>query len=114
MYATHFSQQHTQSLGAPLAQKIFRVIISVFIVLCALYGYVIGNITFNVVARNTFTQEKNTISSRIGELEVEYLTLSGNVTMDVARASGFEEAPKVYYVNKNTGVSRAAFLNNEL
>lgn len=95
-------------------QKVFRFVVVVFVVLCALYAYIIGNITFNVVARNTFIEEKNTISSRIGELEVEYLTLSGNVTMEVARASGFNEASNIHYVKNDAGISRAAFLTNEL
>lgn len=112
MYTHNFSQ--STILGTSLNQKIFRVVLVAFVLLCSLYAYIIGNITFNVVARNTFTQEKNTISSRIGELEVEYLTLSGNVTMDVARASGFSEASNVHYVKKDTSVSRAAFLTNEL
>ena len=112
MYTTHFSQSNT--VGTTLNQKIFRVVIVSLVMLCCMYAYVIGKITFNVVARNTFTQEKNAMSSRIGELEVEYLSLSGNVTMDVARASGFSEASNIHYVKKNTGVSRAAFLTHEL
>ncbi len=112
MYTTHPSQSNI--FGPTLNQKIFRVVVVVFALLCALYAYIIGTITFNVVARNTFTEEKNTISSKIGELEVEYLSLSGNVTMDVARAAGFSEASNVHFVKKDTGVSRAAFLTNEL
>ncbi len=114
MYATHFSQTNTHTQGTTLNQKIFRFVVILFAVLSVLYAYVIGNITFNVVARNSFSQEKSTITSRIGELEVEYLTLSAGITMDVARASGFEEASQIYYVKNNGSVSRSAFLSNDL
>jgi hypothetical protein len=114
MYATHFSQSNHRTTESSLGRNIFKIVFCAFVVLCALYAYIIGNITFNVVARNTFTQEKSAISSRIGELEVEYLTLSGSITMDVAKASGFEEASQVFYVKNSTGVSRSALLTNEL
>ncbi len=114
MYATYISQSNHKITESSLGRKIFKIVLISFVILCALYAYIIGNITFNVVARKTFTQEKSLITSRIGELEVQYLALSGGVTMDVARASGFEDASKVYYVKNSTSVSQSALLTNEL
>lgn len=114
MYATYFSQSKNTMQDSTLNKKVFKVVVIAFVMLCALYVYIIGNITFNVVARKTYTQEKNHLLSRIGEIEVEYLALSGNVTMDVARASGFDNASQVFYVNKDASVTQAMLLNNEL
>jgi len=67
------------------------------VLLCAaffLQVLLVGLTTFNVAAQNTLSKEIQVLNSQIGDLEAQYITLSGDISRKHAFALGFKEPQK--------------------
>jgi hypothetical protein len=64
---------------------------------CLILGYIslVGATVSNVVARQNAENESGALSQSVSELEFSYLSLKSEVTIDLARAKGFVDAPGV-------------------
>ena len=84
-------------------QKILlRVLVSSLIVLSIVYIYLIGSITFNVLARKTLETTSRALSSNISKLELTYLDSANKINKDFALSLGYVE------VNNNIFASRGS------
>lgn len=72
---------------------IIGVFLSVF-----LYVYFISTSIVNIVQRKDIETKTQMLSSRVGELESKYFSLSKNVTLSYARSIGFVEPKDVSFV----------------
>ena len=71
-------------------QKVlFRVLISGAIVLSVVYFYLIGSITFNVIARKTLETNVSDLTSQVNQLEIVYLSKVNQADKEYALANGF-------------------------
>ncbi len=83
-------------------KQIFRVLMSVTIILSICYVYFIGSITFSIVARKTLESTMRETSSRVSSLEVEYLTLSNKVDVPTGIARGFVDPQNTIFATRTT------------
>ncbi len=80
----------TQVLDNASTQRlIFRVLISGLIALSIVYVYLIGSITFNVLARKALDNSVRVIGSHVSELELSYLNATNKIDKAYALSLGF-------------------------
>ncbi len=68
---------------------IFKVLLSCLITLSIVYVYLIGSITFNVLARKSLETTVRTLGSQVGELELTYLNMANKIDKNYATSIGF-------------------------
>jgi hypothetical protein len=68
---------------------IFRVLIASLILLAVVYVYLIGSITFNVLARKSLETTVHKLGSNISNLELNYLASLSKIDKNYALSLGF-------------------------
>jgi len=81
-------------------RNIFKVLLSFLILLSVLYIYLIGSITFNILARKSLESNIREVGNQVGNLELEYLTLSGNINTNLGLSLGFTNANGTIFATK--------------
>jgi len=89
------------------AQKIMlRVLISTLIVLSVTYVYLIGSITFNVLARKSLEATSKDLTNKVGSLELTYLASTNKIDRTYATELGFVDAKNsIFATRANTEVA---------
>lgn len=77
--------------NSQIRKVLFRVLVSSLIALSIVYIYIIGSITFNVVARKSLENTARNLGSNISQLELTYLSNMNNVNKALATSLGFED-----------------------
>jgi hypothetical protein len=85
-----------------LRRRIFRVLLGSIVCLSLCYVYLIGSITFNVLARKSLEANVNEINSRVGQLELQSIALANNIDISFGKERGFTEAQGTIFANKDT------------
>ncbi len=98
------ARQFTQNIATDgsLRKRIFRMLAGSLVVLSICYVYLIGSITFNVLARRSLEANATDIKSRVGQLELQSITLGNSIDQSFAAAHGYVEARGTIFANKNT------------
>jgi hypothetical protein len=101
------TKEFTQNIAndGALRRRIFRILVSSIGILSLCYIYLIGTITFNVVARRALESKVNEINSKVGYLELESINLSNSIDIAYGNQHGFTEAKGTLFVNKDQSVA---------
>jgi hypothetical protein len=70
---------------------IFRVLVGSLLALSIVYVYLIGSITFNVLARKSLDNTVRQVGSHISTLELTYLAKANEIDKNYAASLGFVE-----------------------
>lgn len=70
---------------------LFKVLMALILGLSLVYIYLIGSITFNIVARKSVESQVHVLSSRVSDLELTYLNTANKIDKNYALAVGFVE-----------------------
>ena len=70
-------------------KMIFRILISSIILIGICYVYIIGSITFDVLARKSLETTVKTSSNNISQLEITYLNKVNSINKEYAMSHGF-------------------------
>ena len=70
---------------------LFHVLIMSSVLLFAVYIYLVGSITFNVVARKSLENTVTTLTDKVNNLEITYLSEINKTDKNYALANGFVE-----------------------
>lgn len=81
-------------------RTIFRVLVSIILALSVVYVYLIGSITFNVLARKSLENNVRTLGSRVSELELDYLNSSNKIDKSYASSLGFVEIHNTIFATR--------------
>ena len=76
------------------------------------YVYCVNQTVFNIIKRQKFEIQISELSSKIGVLESQYISLKNGVTIDVAHALGFKNSSSEFVSRKSLG--KGLSLNNEI
>ena len=95
-----------------LEKRILNILLCSFGMLIVLYVLILGNITFNVVARQSLGNQAKTLSNEVGDLELQYLSASNKVDMAMFAGMGFKEGNTKFVVRKSLG--SLSMLSDEL
>ena len=87
-------------------QKLFYILFSLFLLLSILYIYFVGKTIFNIIERKTAENDVRILTSYIGGLELEYLSLNNKIDLELARQLGFYEPPTISFALRKTLVKK--------
>jgi hypothetical protein len=83
-------------------QKIlFRALITGSILLFSVYIYLIGSITFNVIARKSLENSVAALSSSVNQLDLTYMNNKNQINKDYALANGFVEVHQNIFASRD-------------
>jgi len=80
-----------------IEKNIFTLLVVGIFLSIFLYVYFISTSVVNVVQRKSIEIETQMLSSNVGELESEYISLSKNITLSYASSLGFVEPENVSF-----------------
>lgn len=80
---------------------IFNVLLSSIITLSVVYIYLIGSITFNVLARKSLESTVRTLGSEVSELELTYLNSTNKIDKNYATSLGFVDVKDNIFASRN-------------
>lgn len=80
---------------------LFRVMVTCLVVLFTAYAYLIGSITFNVIARKSLESTILSLNSEVNELEITYLDNVNQIDKDYAISKGFVEVRQNIFASRN-------------
>ncbi|MDP9249393.1 MAG: hypothetical protein M3M85_02720 [bacterium] len=78
--------------NADMSRVVLRSMFSTLGLLALVYALLLGLMVWNIVERKNLEKEAQALSSEVGNLELEYLSLSSSVNIELSRSMGFEEA----------------------
>ncbi len=80
---------------------IFNVLLSSIITLSVVYIYLIGSITFNVLARKSLESTVRTLGSEVSSLELTYLNSTNKIDKNYATSLGFVDVKDNIFASRN-------------
>ena len=86
-----------------LQRRVFNIMLWTLGMLAFFYVFLLGNMVFNIVERKTLETYALTLSNEVGNLELEYLSTSQKVDLNLAYSLGFEETKTKYTTRKAFG-----------
>jgi len=85
-------------------QKRVRNTMFIFVVILAFcYVLILGNTVFNIIERRVLETESRSLSNEIGNLELQYLSMSDKVDFELAKSMGFKEIKAKFATRKTLG-----------
>ncbi len=86
-----------------LQERILNAMLLTLGVLALFYVFLLGSMVFNIVERKSLEAYNRTLSNDVGSLELEYLSVSRKVDLDLAYSLGFKEVKAKYATRKALG-----------
>ena len=80
---------------------LLRILIISSVVLCAVYMYLIGSITFNIIARKSLETTVATLSDKVNQLEITYLANVNKADKNYALSNGFVEVKDNIFASRD-------------
>lgn len=78
-----------------------RFLIGALIILSIFYAYMIGSITFDVVARKSLENTQRQLGSNISQLELTYLSNINNINKSKAFSLGFTDSKSNLFATRS-------------
>lgn len=82
-------------------KMLFRIMIISLVVLFTAYVYLIGSITFNVIARKSLESTIANLTTEVNELEISYLDGLNSLDKDYALSKGFVDVRQNIFASRN-------------
>ncbi len=90
-------------VGNSYAQRfLFHILVGSLITLSLVYVYMIGSITFNVIARKSLENTARILGSNISQLELTYLNNMNDINKSRATSLGFIDAKSNIFATRYT------------
>ncbi len=97
--AKEITSELTQNIK--IQKSLFRFLLIGIMLLFVVYIYLIGSITFNIVARKSLENTVVTLSDKVNKLDLEYLDNINKIDKDYALSLGFVETKNSIFVLRN-------------
>ena len=82
-------------------KKLLRILLASSAVLFTIYIYLIGSITFNVIARKTLEGTVVSLNGHINQLELTYLNNINAIDKEYALSNGFVEVKQNLFASRS-------------
>jgi len=82
-------------------RMLLRVLIYSSIILCAVYVFLIGSITFNVIARKSLENTVVNLTNSVNQLELSYLNNIKGIDKDYAISKGFVDVRQNIFATRD-------------
>ncbi len=88
-------------------ERIFWFLIVSILLVAGSYAFLLQKAIENVVQREKISEEIDIVSTRVGDLEIEYISLKNGINLEVARGRGFRDAVVTSYIGKKSVTAMA-------
>lgn len=95
-----------------LEKKIFNYALVLLGFLSVVYIFILGNTTLSVIERKALLEEEHALTNELGDLELQYLSLSSKINLNYAYSVGYKEAKATYANRANNGFAKLNFENS--
>lgn len=82
-------------------KMLFRILITGTVLLFTVYIYLIGSITFNVIARKSLENTVASLSSKVNQLELSYLNNVNGINKEYALSNGFVDMHQNIFASRD-------------
>lgn len=86
-----------------LEARILHALLFSFGALAIVYVFILWNMVFNIIGRRTLEIEARNLSNEVGQMELNYLTMSNKVDINMGHSLGFKEAKATFATRKAVG-----------
>jgi hypothetical protein len=86
-----------------LQKRILNIMLWMLFALMGFYVFFLGNMVFNIVERKALEGRALVLSNEVGSLELEYLSMSKKIDLDLAYSLGFKEIKTKFATRKTLG-----------
>lgn len=86
-----------------LQKRVLYIMLWTLGIMIGLYVFFLGNMVFNIVERKALEGYARNLESEVGDLELNYLSLSQKVDLDLAYSLGFKEIKTKFATRKALG-----------
>lgn len=86
-----------------LRRRILHIMLWVFSALSLLYIFSLGNMVFNIVERRSLEAQARALSGEVGNLELQYLSASEKIDLNLAHSLGFKEIKAKFAARQSLG-----------
>jgi hypothetical protein len=86
-----------------LQKRILHIMLLTLGILSFFYVFFLGNMVFNIVERKALEVSADTLSNEVGNLELQYLTASQKINLNLAYSMGFKETKTEFTTRKTLG-----------
>ena len=95
-----------------IEQKIFKILFGFGGALILFYILILSNMVFNIIERKTLEADARVLGNEVGNLELEYLSMSNKIDLNLSYSLGFKEAKTKFATRKSLGSIKV--VNNEI
>lgn len=103
----------TVQSNADMPRVILRAMLSTLGLLALTYALLLGLMVWNIVERKNLEKEAQALSAEVGDLELEYLSVSGSIDIELSRSMGFTEA-RANFAPRKPSLGSAEMTRNEI
>ena len=96
-----------------LKKRIFLILVISIASLIILYGYFVSYSIINVVLREEVEQELTRVTTRISDLEFQYLSKKNSINLALAHSLGFQNISQKQFVSRQSLLSQRLTLGEE-
>ncbi|MES2416184.1 MAG: hypothetical protein V4504_00565 [Patescibacteria group bacterium] len=84
-------------------KSFFNILLYVAGFLAICYVFILINMVWNIVSRKNLETQARELNTQVSTLELEYLSLSNKIDINLAYSLGFKETKKEFANRKNLG-----------
>lgn len=96
-----------------IRKRILRLFIMSGLFLSLCYMLLLANMVWNIVNRRNIEEKSRVLSTEVSALELQYLSMSNKIDLNMAYALGFKETSKKEFATRKA-LGSVAVLSNEL
>lgn len=90
----------TTTISYDVRIRAFWSLVSLCLFFSALYIYAIASTVGNTAQRESLENENAILSAELGEMEFRYISMKNGVSIELAKAHGFQEVTSPVYVSR--------------
>ena len=95
-----------------IEQRILKTLFVFGGALILVYILILGNMVLNIIERKSLEANARVLGNEVGNLELQYLSLSNKVDLNLSHSLGFKEIKANFATRKSLGSIKIA--NNEI
>ena len=92
-----------------MSRMILNTMLFALAALAFWYVLILGNMVFDIVQRKTLEKEMLTLANEVGQLELSYLSVSGDMDLLLSTQMGFKEIKATFATRKSLGSLNPGF-----
>lgn len=112
-YAIQFNNRTITAVSGHTERAVFNFLVSVLAVSFATYVLFVAITILNIVERKNLEMASLTLKSKVTELELNYLSETRKIDLDLAYSSGFKDAANTAFVSRKGAEKALSFAKNE-